>query len=171
MPDRWEQVAQAQMDDGRPVEGLVARYRHGPEMLREALAGLDADQLRARPEAGRMSSLEVLCHVADCDQFLADRMKRTVATERPLLVGIDATPYLEVLGYHDRDPELQLRLLEVTREQLAADLDRFGPEAWERTAVHTETGLVTLRQVLLHTIRHLEWHAETIREKRRALGL
>jgi hypothetical protein len=59
----------------------------------------------------------------------------------------------------------------VTREQMAADLHRLALEAWERTAVHSENGLVTLRQLLLHATRHLERHVVTIGEKRAALGL
>jgi uncharacterized damage-inducible protein DinB len=165
------QVERAQTDGGEPADALVAAYRRGPEILRDAIAGMDAEMLRARPVAGKMSSLWVLCHVADCEQFLADRMKRTAATERPLLVGVDATPYADLLHYDQRDPELQLRLVEVTREQMAADLDLLSADAWLRDAVHTETGLVTLRQLLVHAIRHLEWHAATIREKREALGL
>lgn len=171
MDDAIEQVKRAQADDGRTSEELVAAYRRGPALLREVLGGMDAGALRARPIAGKLSSLEVLAHLADCEQFLADRMKRTVAMERPLLVGVDPTNYMERLHYQDRDPELQLRLIELTREQMAADLDRLPAEAWERQGVHTETGLVTVRQMLLHTIRHLEFHAGTIREKREALGL
>lgn len=170
MADQGYQVAAAQQDDGRSPEELIAAYRRGPALLRESLDGMDAEALRARPEEGRMSALEVLCHLADCEQFLADRMKRTAGTGKPLLIGIDPSPYLTRLHYHDRDPELQLRLIEVTREQLAADLERLEADAWTREAVHTETGLVTLRQTALHTIRHLEWHVGTIREKRAALG-
>lgn len=171
MADRFEQVERAQGPDTRTNEELVAAYRAGSAALRDVVFGMDAEALRARPIEGMWSTLEVLCHVADCDQFLADRMKRTVGMERPLLVGADASAYPEVLHYHDRDPELQLRLLELTREQMAADLDRLGPDEWQRTAVHTETGLVTLRQQLLHTVRHLEYHVETVRQKRVALGL
>ncbi len=171
MADQSYQVAAAQEDDGRSAEELVEAYRRGPSALREALDGMDAEALRARPVEGKMSSLEVLCHLADCEQFLADRMKRTIGTDKPLLIGIDATPYLDRLHYHDRDPELQLRLVEVTREQMAADLGRIAGEDWLRQAVHTETGLVTLRQLLLHTVRHLEWHLTAICEKRAALGL
>ena len=65
------QVEQAQAEDGRPAEELVAAYRRGAALMREAVAGMDADALRARPIAGKMSSLEVACHIADCEQFLA----------------------------------------------------------------------------------------------------
>lgn len=171
MTDQHEQVAKAQTDDSRTAEELVEAYRRGPGLIRDAITGLDADALRARPIEGKMSSLEVLCHVADCEQFLADRMKRTIGTGRPLLVGVDATPYLTRLHYHDRDPQLQLALIDITRRQLAADLDRIEPDDWSREAVHTEIGLVTVRQQILHAIRHLEFHVGTIREKRAALGV
>ncbi|HEY3317102.1 MAG TPA: DinB family protein [Coriobacteriia bacterium] len=170
MTDQSYQVAAAQADDGRSAEDLVAAYRRGPALLRDALEGLDPEAMRARPIEGKMSSLEVLCHLADCEQFLADRMKRTIGTHKPLLVGIDATPYLGRLHYHDRDADVELRLIDVTREQMAADLGRLPADDWRRQAVHTETGLVTLRQLLLHTVRHLEWHVAAIREKREALG-
>jgi len=118
-----------------------------------------------------MSSLEVVCHVVDADQYMCDRMKRTIATERPLLIGVESVDYLVPLHYHDRDPELDLRLLEVQREQMAADLDLVPAEAWERSAIHSEVGLLTLRQILAHAVRHLESHIEAIAEKRAALDI
>jgi uncharacterized damage-inducible protein DinB len=171
MTDQTAQVARAQEDDGRPVAVLIAAYAAGPGLLREAIAGMDAEALRARPIEGMMSSLEVLCHVADCDQFLADRMKRTAATATPTLMGVDASPYLEVLRYQESDPELQLQLIEVTRRQMAEALSGLPDDAWARTATHSETGVVTLRQLLFHAVRHLEYHVGTVEAKREALGL
>ena len=118
-----------------------------------------------------MSTQEVVCHVADADPYLADRMKRTIAMDHPLLVGVDGWLYLEALNYHDRDIELDLALVDATRAQMAADLERLDEGVWDRTAIHTETGLVTLGQLLLHTVNHLEGHVAAIDEKRRALGL
>jgi len=164
------QIAAAQLDDGTPVSELIVRYRAGTTLLRETIADLTREQLLAHPIPGKMSAHEVVCHVADCDQFLADRMKRTIAMDRPLLVGAEGWLYPEALRYAERDLALDFALIDATRAQLAADLERVAPDAWERTAVHTETGLVTLRQLLLHTVRHLEHHVRTIEEKRAALG-
>jgi len=152
-------------------EDLLARYAAGAEVLRSAVAGLDADALRARPIAGKMSSLEVIAHVVDADQFMCDRMKRTIATERPLLMGVESVDYLEPLHYHDRDVELDIRLLDVQREQMLADLARLPDSAWERAAIHSEVGLLTVLQLLVHATRHLESHVIAIAEKRAALGL
>lgn len=169
MSTDYGQIESAQSDDGLPVSELIARYRSGPALLRESLRGLDGAQLNLRPVPGKMSALEVLAHVADCEQFYADRMKRTIAMDRPLLMGADGWLYPEALHYDNRDAELDLVLVEATREQMARDLGVLDSEAWNRNAVHAETGLVTLRQLLLHAVRHLEWHVETILEKRAAL--
>ena len=170
-PERPAYLARVFTDEGQAPAELLAVYRAGGALLREAVAGLDAEALAARPIAGKMSTLEVVSHVADCDQFLADRIKRAVATDNPLLLGVDGSGYVRALNYARRDLELQLALVDATRAQLAADLDLVPDDAWSRTGVHSEVGVLTVRQLLLHTIRHLEGHVATIAEKRAALGL
>ena len=165
------QIAAAQTDDARSVAELITAYREGPALLRSSLEGMDRAQLLARPVPGMMCTLEVVCHIADAEQYLADRMKRTVAMDRPLLIGVDGWRYPQALSYAERDLELDLALVASTRAQMTADLQRLHPQTWERTAVHSETGLVTLRGLLLHAIRHLEAHVQRIHEKRIVLGL
>jgi hypothetical protein len=71
-------VADAQRDDDAlTTADLISAYEKGVEELRLAVAGVTVEQLRSRPVAGKWSTLEVVCHVADCEQFFADRMKRT----------------------------------------------------------------------------------------------
>lgn len=159
------------MTVSRNPQELLADYVRGPGLLAQAIEGMDASALRARPIEGMWSSLEVLCHVVDSDQFMCDRIKRTIATNRPLLVGIESADYLGPLDYQNRDPELDLRLLVAQREQLAADLSRLPDEAWQRTAVHTENGMQTLLEIFDHAVDHLESHVQAIRHKRTALGL
>jgi hypothetical protein len=154
-----------------PVADLIAAYAAGPDLVREAIAGMTPEQLQSRPIVGKMSSQEVVCHIVDSDQFIADRIKRTISTERPLLIGVESVDYLTPLHYSERDIALDLRLLELTREQLAADLRRVAPDAWMRTAVHSEAGLVTVRDQLRHAIEHIDSHLAAIGEKRAALGI
>jgi uncharacterized damage-inducible protein DinB len=160
-------VANAQKGDGTlTVADLISAYEKGVEELRVAVAGMTGEQLRSRPVAGRWSTLEVVCHVADCEQFFAGRMKRTVAMDRPLLLGADGFRYPEPLHYQEHDLEQELGLVAVTRRQMASTLRLVAPDAWHRTAVHSETGLVTLRQLLLHAVNHLRHHLRFVAEKR-----
>lgn len=155
----------------RSSQELLAAYRMGPELLRKAVAGMDADDLRARPIPGKMSSLEVLCHIVDSDQFMCDRVKRTIATDRPLLMGVESAAYPAPLHYHSRDLDTDLSLLDAQRLQLAADLERLPDDVWSRTAVHSENGTQTLLEIFDHAVDHLESHLSAIQEKRQALGI
>lgn len=164
-------VEHAQKDDNTLTSlDLISAYEKGIEELRVAVAGMTGEQLRSRPVAGKWSTLEVVCHIADSEQFFADRMKRTVAMERPLLLGADGFRYPEPLRYQEHDLEQELDLVAVTRRQTARTLRLVAPDAWQRTAVHSETGLVTLRQLLLHAINHLRHHLRFVAEKRAAMA-
>jgi uncharacterized damage-inducible protein DinB len=149
---------------------LVTAYEEGPDLLRVAVAGMTQDQLLARPVAGRWDTLEVVCHVCDAEQFFADRLKWTMAMNRPLLLGADTEHHPEAVRYHDRDLKEELALAALTRRQVARVLKLVPAGAWRRTAVHSEGGLVTLRQLVLHATRHLTHHVQFIEEKRQALA-
>jgi hypothetical protein len=131
---------------------------------------MSRDQLLARPVPGRWSTLEAVCHLCDTEQLFADRLKRTLAMDRPLLLGADPEHYPRAVRYHDRDAEEELALVALTRRQVARILRRVPGEAWLRTAVHSEGGLVTLRQLVLHATRHLTHHLAFIDQKRKALA-
>jgi GNAT superfamily N-acetyltransferase len=166
------QIAAIQRDDpSLGPEQLIADYEAGPELLRVAVAGMTHDQLLARPVPGRWGTLEVVCHVSDSEQFFADRIKRTLALDRPLLVAADPDSYPEAVRYHDRDPEEELALVTLTRRQVARILKHVPAEVWQRTGVHTEGGLVTLRQLVLHPTRHLKHHVRFIEGKREVLAV
>ena len=122
-------IAAAQRDDtSTTAADLIRPYQRGIDELRAAVDGLTPDQLRLRPIAGKWSTLEVVCHIADCEQFFADRMKRTLATEHPLLVGADGSRYPERLGYHQHDLAEELALIEVTRRQMGRVLGLAAPK-------------------------------------------
>jgi GNAT superfamily N-acetyltransferase/uncharacterized damage-inducible protein DinB len=165
------QIAATPQDDSSlGPRQLIESYGAGPELLRAAVADMTREELLARPIPGKWSTLEVVCHISDTEQFFADRMKRTLAMNRPLLVSADGWLYPEAVRYHDRDLDEDLALVTLTRRQVARILKLVSEEAWTRTAIHTETGLVTLRHLVLHAIRHLKHHVAFIEAKRQALA-
>jgi uncharacterized damage-inducible protein DinB len=150
---------------------LIENYLAGTQTLRRAVAGMTAEQLRARPVAGKWSTLEVVCHLADFDPILADRMKRIIAEDKPQLLGADENRFAAALAYHERDLEEELTIIERTRSQLAKILRTLPDEALARVGVHSERGPLTLERMLTMTTNHIPHHAQFIVEKRRALGL
>ena len=68
------------------LQQQVDEYLAGSSAVRRAVAGMSREQVLARPVPGRWSTLEVVCHLADSEAIYADRMKRVLAEDRPLLI-------------------------------------------------------------------------------------
>src|ERR1700677_1482572 len=119
---------------------MIDDYVAGSTVLRRAVAGMTREQLLARPVAGKWSTLEVVCHLADFDPIMADRMKRVIAEDRPTLLGADENRFAAALAYHDRDLEEELIIIERTRNQLARILRLLPESALQRQGVHNERG-------------------------------
>jgi uncharacterized damage-inducible protein DinB len=150
-----------------PAE-LVAAYERGIDDLRAAVAGMTPEQVLARPISGKWSTQECVGHLADTEIFFTDRIVRTIAMDRPLLMSADEKGYIARLDYQGFDLAEQLALFTALRRHAARILKAQPAEAWSRTAVHSQSGLVTLRQLVLQAVRHLRHHLPFIAEKRAA---
>jgi hypothetical protein len=155
-----------------PTE-LADQYLAGVAQLRAAVAGMTREQLVARPIAGKWSTLEVVCHIADFEPILADRMKRILAlsVDVPLLLAADENLFVKELKYHDRDVNEELAVIEATRRQMARIIRALAPEQLQLTGNHNKKGLQTLEKVIQVTISHIPHHLPFVAEKRKALGL
>src|SRR5215510_2755523 len=111
---------------------MIDTYLAGVNTLRKAVAGMTREQLLARPVPGKWSTLEVVCHLADFDPILADRMKRVLAEDRPTLLGADENRFAAALAYHERDLEEELTIIERTRRQMGRILRKLPDEALTR---------------------------------------
>jgi uncharacterized damage-inducible protein DinB len=149
----------------------AAAYLAGATSLRAAVAGMTREQQLARPVAGKWSTLEVVCHIADFEPIFADRMKRVIALDRPQLLAADENLFAKTLAYDDRDLDEELNLIEATRRQLARILRTLPESAAERIGIHSERGPKTLTELLASATGHIPRHVPFIAEKRKALGL
>ncbi len=78
---------------------LIQTYAAGGQLLREAVAGLSEQQLKAFPVPGTWSIQQIVVHLNDADAVGIDRMKRVAAMEGPLLMGYDENAFTERLHY------------------------------------------------------------------------
>jgi uncharacterized damage-inducible protein DinB len=150
---------------------LVESYLAGSQSLRQSVKGMSREQILARPVPGKWSTLEVVCHLADFDPIIADRMKRVIAEEKPALVGADENRFAAALHYHDRDLEEELTIIDRTRSQMARILRKLPADALQRIGNHNERGPLTLEQLLTSATNHIPHHVKFIVDKRKALGL
>jgi uncharacterized damage-inducible protein DinB len=150
---------------------LTDQYARGPDLLRQAVAGMTREQLLARPIPGKWSSLEVVCHISDFEIVYADRLKSVIAEHEPKLPGRDEAAFAARLAYEHRDLAEELSLVELCREQVARVLRTLTDADLARRGIHTEAGPLTLEQLLHRIIDHLPHHVRFIHEKRKALGV
>jgi hypothetical protein len=153
------------------ISALIDQYRAGPAQLRKAVAGMTREQLAARPVAGKWSTLEVVCHLADFEPIYADRMKRVIAEDNPLLLSGDPDKFQAALAYGSRDVGEELTLIETVRNQMARILKVLPESAFARTGKHNTDGPLSLGVLLERITGHIPHHVQFIEEKRKALSL
>jgi hypothetical protein len=149
----------------------IEEYRAGADVLRKAVAGMSKEQLLARPIPGKWSTLEVVCHLADFDIVCADRIKRVIAEDGPMMLNGDPDLFAARLAYHSRDVEEELSLIELVRNQVARILSTLTESDFQRHGIHSEYGPLTLETILMRITSHIPNHVRFIEEKRKAMGI
>jgi uncharacterized damage-inducible protein DinB len=153
------------------VAKLAEDYRAGAALLRNAVAGMTPEQLRARPIAGKWSTLEVVAHIADFEPVLTDRIRRIVALDDAILLAADEDRFAAKLRYHERDILEELAMVDAIRQSTARLLSSLTEQELARTGQHSLRGPLTLQRVVEMAINHIPHHVRFIEEKRKALGL
>ncbi len=123
-----------------------------------ALATIDADLLRRQPAPGEWSALQCLGHTVDTEGAIFTARVKAILEALPELrrydPDVEATPIIATTDPAElaaRHAGLRLRSLEAVARVTEADLDR--------TARHTELGIVSMRELLnewaAHDLMHL----------------
>ena len=148
---------------------LIASYLAGPELLRKAVAGMTREQLLATPIPGKWSTQQVVCHIADFEPIYADRMKRAIAEDEPTVLSGDPDQFAARLAYDQRDVAEELDLIATVRSQMGRIFGTLKPQDFDRRALHSERGPLTVRTMLGDITKHVPHHVQFIEEKRKAL--
>ena len=149
---------------------LIDNYLDGPQLLRKAVAGMSEEQLLARPIPGKWSTLEVICHLADFEIVFADRIKRVIAENEPTLFGGNPDLFAARLACQQRNPEEELLLVALIRQQVARILRTLNAEDFQRRGIHSESGPLTLETLVQRITGHIPHHVRFIEEKRKAMA-
>jgi uncharacterized damage-inducible protein DinB len=149
---------------------LIEEYVACGPRLKKAVAGLNAEDLTARPGPGKWSILELIVHLADSDAISIDRMKRILTEENPQLLYADETAYADRLCSHEQSLDDALTLMEVGRRQFARVLRKLPDEAFARRGTHNRRGAMTVGELVEDYIEHVNHHLKFLLDKRIRLG-
>ena|ERR1700722_15937083 len=145
---------------------LINAFEHGHHKMRQAIAGLTLEQMKAFPVPETWSIHQIVIHVADSDVIGADRMQRIIAMDNPILQAYDETLFTKNLHYHEQSVEDALKIMELNGRQMAKVLRCLTEAAFSRAGNHTEAGPITLTQMLHRCVNHVEHHLKFIQQKR-----
>jgi anti-anti-sigma factor len=151
------------------LQRLLALYEQGPTLLRDAVFGLSQIQLRKPAPPGNWSVLQNICHIADFELVYADRMKRVMAEDRPMLLSGDPDEFAANLAYQQRDLDEELDLIAAVRRQVARVLKTKNAADFERVGQHSVDGPLSLRRLLERIAGHIPHHLKFVEAKKGAL--
>jgi hypothetical protein len=143
-------------------EALIKRYEEGSSRLRDAFAKVPREAWKWRPEPGKWSVYEIVCHAADSEMVAATRIRFLVGQEKPVIQGYDQDRWAQVLDYHESRVELALAAVDVMRAHTAGLLRRLPEAAWASEGTHSESGRYTAEDWLKTYAEHLEKHSRQI---------
>ncbi|HEY0613889.1 MAG TPA: DinB family protein [Candidatus Elarobacter sp.] len=94
------------MDDNRHVDAVLARLAAFPDQVAAVIGGVAGAALRWKPDAGRFSLLENVCHLRDLEvHAYAARVRAMTDPEEPHFAPFDGTAFARGRRYNDESPD------------------------------------------------------------------
>lgn len=148
------------------ITDLLERFRRGPELIAAVLTGAAGSELDYAPAPGKWNIRQVLAHVADSEIVGADRFRRIIAEDNPVLQAYDQDAWARNLNYAGRKTSESLETFRRLRAENYELLKGLSPQVFNRQGNHTERGPQTLLQILETYAMHAENHARQLQSIR-----
>jgi hypothetical protein len=148
------------------IPGLLERLRRGAELVAVSLTGAAGSELDFKPGPGTWSIRQIVAHLADAEMVAGMRLRRIIAEDTPKLEAYDQDAWANNLDYARRKPSQSLETFRRIRAENYELLKDLPEAAFERVGLHTERGLLTLKQLTQLIAEHAESHAAQLRNRR-----
>lgn len=156
-------------DISAPTIEQINAFEAVPSLVISALTGLSESQMHAVPLPAEWSIHEVVIHLGDSETFGFERLRKTIAEEKPSLQVYDEDAWARNLSYQRQERHYALALFSAQRRSTAALLRMLSPETWKRTAIHPERSEITLYDIFTIYLEHGEIHLAQIEHLKQSL--
>jgi hypothetical protein len=145
----------------------IATLAELPEMLRNAVEGLDTAQLSTPYREGGWTVRQVVHHIADSHMNASVRMRLALTEDWPTIKPYDEQAWAMLRDYAS-PIEWSLELVESLHARWVMLLQSLSEEQWQRGFHHPENGPMTLDLMTLtyawHSMHHVA-HITHLRAK------
>jgi exoribonuclease II len=130
-----------------------------PDSLKEAVKGLNEDQLNTPYRDGGWTIKQVVHHLFDSHANSYVRMKLALTEDNPTIKPYDESLWAELDDAKYAPIELSINLLDALHKRWVLSLTAFGTEEKKRTFNHPESGIWRLDKYVglygWHCIHHV----------------
>jgi hypothetical protein len=141
---------------------MLQEYEEGPGLVAQAVQGVPNDMLEAVPGPDHWSIHEIIVHLSDSEIVGSERIRRALAEENPNVQAYDEAEWGRSMEYKERDMALALELLITLRKVNVDLLANARRKDWQRVAVHSERGPLTVGDYVQTYIGHVRHHVDQI---------
>lgn len=121
---------------------------------------LSENQMGLRYAPEKWTVRQILCHLADAETVLYDRIRRAISEPRQVIWAFDQDMWAAGLGYASFPIEVSRNIFASTREGALYLAERDYERLGGKEFVHSETGIRTLKdefdKVAWHNAHHLQ---------------
>ena len=164
----YEGVPELMTDPERTQK--IKKIEQLPSQAEQAVRRLNDEQLDTPYRTGGWTVRQVIHHLADSHMNAFIRTKLIVTEENPTLKTYEQEEWARTADGNAIGVEGSLAILKGLHQRWAHLLSSLGPEAWKRTAMHPENGLMTLDDIVTLYARHGENHVSQITGLRKQRG-
>ena len=156
------------MLDAKERQILINRIRYFPAALKALVADLSDEQLNTKYLPDEWTIQQIVHHLPDSHMNSIIRLKHMLTTDNPTLQGYDQDVWVELPDVLDTPIESSLLILQGLHERWSTLFESLSDEQWERYGQHTESGKMTVEELLQYYAGHGEEHIEQIQRILRA---
>lgn len=148
----------------------IDKIRQLPRILNDSVKGLDDDQLNTPYGRGKWTILQLVHHLADSHMNAFVRMKLIITEDNPTLKTYEQDDWARTHEARHYPLASSLNIIQGLHERWCNLLESLPENAWKRSAIHPESGNITLEQLLKIYAEHGELHVKRILELRKSKG-
>jgi hypothetical protein len=156
--------------DSSRRERFIADLERAPALLREAVRGLNEEQLNTPYRPGGWTVRQVVHHLPDSHLNAYIRFKWTLTEDEPVIKTYNETLWAETPEVAVTPVEVSLAMLENLHRRFVALLRAMRPEDFQRTMQHPELGRVALDRYVGLYAWHGRHHVAHITSLRQRMG-
>ena len=137
-------------------------------MLAIATTGVAGMELDFKPSEKAWSIRQIVCHLADSEAVAIMRLRQVLAEDNPTLQSFNGELWADHLDYARRKISVVIETFRRLRTENHDLLKELPAEAFSRAGNHTESGRVTVLDLLKGNAGHVEEHVGQIQRNRAA---